>query len=127
MEFSKQKLSDDRAVSPVVGVILMVAITVILAAVIGTFVLDLGSDQTEPPRAGVQFEKVNGGSDLRLTLIDAGNVDSLDTKTGSGSATEWTTDPSAGDTTTLTDAASKDVVVIGTNNGEDAIVSQYSA
>jgi flagellin-like protein len=34
--------SDDRAVSPVIGVILMVAITVILAAVIGTFVLGLG-------------------------------------------------------------------------------------
>lgn len=35
-------LNDDRAVSPVIGVILMAAITVILAAVIGTFVLDLG-------------------------------------------------------------------------------------
>ena len=34
--------ADDRAVSPVIGVILMVAITVILAAVIGTFVLGLG-------------------------------------------------------------------------------------
>jgi len=33
--------NDDRAVSPVIGVILMVAITVILAAVIGTFVLGL--------------------------------------------------------------------------------------
>ena len=33
---------DSRAVSPVIGVILMVAITVILAAVIGTFVLGLG-------------------------------------------------------------------------------------
>ncbi|WP_345775624.1 type IV pilin N-terminal domain-containing protein [Haloferax sp. Q22] len=33
---------DDTAVSPVIGVILMVAITVILAAVIGTFVLGLG-------------------------------------------------------------------------------------
>jgi len=32
----------ERAVSPVIGVILMVAITVILAAVIGTFVLGLG-------------------------------------------------------------------------------------
>lgn len=34
----------DRAVSPVIGVILMVAITVILAAVIGAFVLGLGDD-----------------------------------------------------------------------------------
>ncbi|MBP2250445.1 flagellin-like protein [Halarchaeum solikamskense] len=40
----KQLLSDDRGVSPVIGVILMVAITVILAAVIGTFVLGLGSN-----------------------------------------------------------------------------------
>lgn len=34
----------DRAVSPVIGVILMVAITVILAAVIGVFVLGLGDE-----------------------------------------------------------------------------------
>lgn len=40
--------SADRAVSPVIGVILMVAITVILAAVIGTFVLGLGSNVSEP-------------------------------------------------------------------------------
>ena len=38
----KQLVADDDAVSPVIGVILMVAITVILAAVIGTFVLGLG-------------------------------------------------------------------------------------
>ncbi|WP_159900761.1 type IV pilin [Salinirussus salinus] len=41
---------DDRGVSPVIGVILMVAITVILAAVIATFVLGLGEQvsQTSP-------------------------------------------------------------------------------
>ena len=42
MKPQNQSKSDDRAVSPVIGVILMVAITVILAAVIGTFVLGLG-------------------------------------------------------------------------------------
>ncbi|GAA0651940.1 type IV pilin [Salarchaeum japonicum] len=42
--------ADERGVSPVIGVILMVAITVILAAVIGAFVLNLGQDiqQTAP-------------------------------------------------------------------------------
>ena len=35
---------DERAVSPVIGVILMVAITVILAAVIAAFVLDMGDE-----------------------------------------------------------------------------------
>jgi len=40
----KNLFTEDRAVSPVIGVILMVAITVILAAVIGTFVIGLGDD-----------------------------------------------------------------------------------
>jgi flagellin-like protein len=38
----------DDAVSPVIGVILMVAITVILAAVIAAFVFGLGSPETAP-------------------------------------------------------------------------------
>jgi flagellin-like protein len=44
----KQLFADDDAVSPVIGVILMVAITVILAAVIGTFVLGLGENLQNP-------------------------------------------------------------------------------
>ncbi|WP_086009959.1 type IV pilin [Natronolimnohabitans innermongolicus] len=39
---------DERAVSPVIGVILMVAITVILAAVIAAFVLDMGPEDPDP-------------------------------------------------------------------------------
>ncbi|WP_336135551.1 type IV pilin N-terminal domain-containing protein [Natronomonas amylolytica] len=50
----KQLLKDDDAVSPVIGVILMVAITVILAAVIGTFVLGLG-DQVQQTAPNAQF------------------------------------------------------------------------
>jgi len=55
MQFSKL-FDDDRAVSPVIGVILMVAITVILAAVIGTFVLGLGDQvQSTTPQAQFSF------------------------------------------------------------------------
>ena len=42
----KKFTEGDRAVSPVIGIVLMVAITVILAAVIGTFVLGLGDSVT---------------------------------------------------------------------------------
>jgi flagellin-like protein len=52
----KQLLTDDRAVSPVIGVILMVAITVILAAVIGTFVLGLGQNVQSTPQASFNFD-----------------------------------------------------------------------
>ncbi|QSG06101.1 type IV pilin [Halapricum desulfuricans] len=51
----KQLFTDDDAVSPVIGVILMVAITVILAAVIATFVLGLGeSVSSTAPQANFQ-------------------------------------------------------------------------
>jgi len=53
----KELLTEDRAVSPVIGVILMVAITVILAAVIGTFVLGLGDQVSEnAPQASFSFD-----------------------------------------------------------------------
>jgi len=54
-------LGDDDAVSPVIGVILMVAITVILAAVIGTFVLGLGDQVSNTsPQASFTFDYTGG-------------------------------------------------------------------
>ena len=59
----KQFAHDDGAVSPVIGVILMVAITVILAAVIGTFVLGLGDRvQQSSPTASLSFDQSGDGA-----------------------------------------------------------------
>jgi len=67
--------ADDDAVSPVIGVILMVAITVILAAVIGTFVLGLGSDlQNNPPSAQFTFSQEDNGN-LTMTHDSGDSVD----------------------------------------------------
>jgi len=64
----KQLFTDDDAVSPVIGVILMVAITVILAAVIATFVLGLGDQVSNTsPQASFSFEW-NGASGEEATL-----------------------------------------------------------
>jgi len=61
----KNLFNDERAVSPVIGVILMVAITVILAAVIGTFVLGLGDQlQGTAPQAQIGFDYNPGNSDV---------------------------------------------------------------
>jgi flagellin-like protein len=56
----KNLFQDDDAVSPVIGVILMVAITVILAAVIGAFVLDIGGSQESAPQ--VQWDWSGNGT-----------------------------------------------------------------
>ena len=53
----KELFADEEAVSPVIGVILMVAITVILAAVIASFVLGLGNQAgTVQPQASFSFD-----------------------------------------------------------------------
>lgn len=62
-----------EAVSPVIGVILMVAITVILAAVIGTFVLGLGEGVSATPSAGITSDA--SPTEVSFKIADPGNVD----------------------------------------------------
>jgi flagellin-like protein len=69
---------DSRAVSPVIGVILMVAITVILAAVIGTFVLGLGDSVESAPQASFNFDYDD--SNEKVTLRHRGG-DTVNTNT----------------------------------------------
>jgi flagellin-like protein len=64
---------ENRAVSPVIGVILMVAITVILAAVIGTFVLGLGDRVGEAqPSATFSFDYTAGNNNVVSITHDGG-------------------------------------------------------
>ncbi|MDS0281551.1 type IV pilin N-terminal domain-containing protein [Haloarcula onubensis] len=95
----KELFHDDDAVSPVIGVILMVAITVILAAVIASFVLGLGDSAGD---AAPQFtiscnteanEITHDGGDTvntsQLKLLNAGSSgelvgDSTGTEVGAG-------------------------------------------
>lgn len=118
----KGLLTDDDAVSPVIGVILMVAITVILAAVIASFVLGLGdtASQTTPqasfswdysensthssPDGNVTITHDGGDSIQAQELYIRGNFDSGgDTTAGSwdtydGASVSSGSDVSAGQT-----------------------------
>jgi len=70
-------LEDDDAVSPVIGVILMVAITVILAAVIGTFVLGLSDNAAPTPTASFDttWDSSASPSNTELYQGGSGNAD----------------------------------------------------
>jgi len=71
----KQFVADDDAVSPVIGVILMVAITVILAAVIGTFVLGLGQQVGDTaPSASVNVQDASDNWNASDTTFEAAYV-----------------------------------------------------
>ena len=78
MKPQNQSKSDDRAVSPVIGVILMVAITVILAAVIGTFVLGLGDQLGDTaPQASFTIDG-NNTTHVNVTKTGGQTINSAD-------------------------------------------------
>ena len=73
----KQLFADDSAVSPVIGVILMVAITVILAAVIGSFVLNLGGSlQQSAPQASFGFDYEQNPDNVTITHETGDSIES---------------------------------------------------
>lgn len=59
--------AEDRALSPVIGVILLVGITVILVAVVGGLVTDFGSDVAVTPNAQLSTNLSDGSNTTALT------------------------------------------------------------
>jgi flagellin-like protein len=132
----KNLFTDDDAVSPVIGVILMVAITVILAAVIGAFVLDLGGSQEKTPQTSFDFN-YDAGSDgdydsstddsVEITLESGDTVsadrlsilidgDDADDSLSWGSSTAFSGEVSAGTSATYDeDGSSNDHLQSGTD------------
>jgi len=147
----KQLIHDDDAVSPVIGVILMVAITVILAAVIASFVLGLGDQaQQSTPKASFSFD-YDTGSELKIThdggdtiqateLYVRGTVDSSSTSIdkdwqtlSSGTPSEVTAGNSiivdgsqASSSTTITDQYEVSVVYESAEGDNSATLAQDS-
>ncbi|MCW8172810.1 type IV pilin [Natrialba swarupiae] len=78
--------------SPVIGVILMVAITVILAAVIAAFVLDLGGSVGQEAQAGVSIDVDETQEEIQVQVTSLGNADHVNlTSNGIGESSEWDT------------------------------------
>jgi flagellin-like protein len=113
-------LEDDDAVSPVIGVILMVAITVILAAVIASFVLGLGDQAGQvAPQASLSAEYDTTESRLVITHDSGEPVTSSRVHlrgTGFHNA-------SNGNTTWARYSAGGNATVSGTNGGLPAAIA----
>jgi flagellin-like protein len=98
-------IQDDNAVSPVIGVILMVAITVILAAVIASFVLGLGEEAANTtPQASIGFDFThdNSGDDQLVVTHESGDTISASNLNASVSgARDYDYSGSTGDTNVI--------------------------
>jgi len=73
MKSNRKFSKDEEAVSPVIGVILMVAITVILAAVIAAFVFGMGGNLSQaPPTVSIIAINNAADSDLDIKITHSG-------------------------------------------------------
>jgi len=128
----KALLDDDDAVSPVIGVILMVAITVILAAVIATFVLGLGDQiSSTAPQASFSFdyEESGGGAyDGNLTVTHNGGnsitANELFIRGAAATNGDWATIDGYG---TNSDINAGDSVTVEVNSGDTVRVTFESS
>jgi flagellin-like protein len=145
----KKFFQDDDAVSPVIGVILMVAITVILAAVIASFVLNLGGSQSATPTVSFEYDYDEGSpsgdfysgsgdggqltithsngdtiSNDRLTFVDEDGTEESSPFSSSevSSGTSVTYDIDSDDTIRVvyTDDSGEDSATLSTYEGPDA-------
>jgi len=141
MKITELFTADDseRAVSPVIGVILMVAITVILAAVIGTFVLGLGDQvQQTSPNAQWNWDEPDSSAKLIVTHEGGDSVDPADLSFTNDAGNSINSDTWSGSTSDVTAGSSYTVVsssetlggtyrLIWSGDGQSSTLSTYEA
>ena len=128
----KALIKNDDAVSPVIGVVLMVAITVILAAVIGSFVVGLGSEASATPQASFEFDYSSG--DVTVThdggdTIKNASLDVVVAGTSKGTPAA-SGDVTAGDDLITTTVSSDDEVKViyeNPNSDKTAVLASSTA
>ena len=119
-----------KGVSPVIGVILMVAITVIIAAVVANFVLDLGGNLSEDADATVTFNQdanyADKTYDVTITTTAFDNADYTYVQVAGGS--ESYTQQSTADNTSLTaNVAGKHKETAMINSGDRIIIEDVDS
>ena len=122
---------NDEAVSPVIGVILMVAITVILAAVIAAFVFGMSGNISKTKTVAITVQKIDSQN---ITVMnnggqDGGSLVSMNASTSpqmSACYLDGSTDAETGMTTFC--YAGGDPIPVGTNMRlSSTTVGQFSA
>jgi flagellin-like protein len=105
---------DDSAVSPVIGVILLVAVTVALVALATVIVFDIGSDVSDTADATVQLTQ--SGDSIEANVIRNQNVASFSLQVdGTGSVAtgdEFGTESGAGASAVASGLADGDTVTV---------------
>ena len=132
-----EEFNDDRGMSTVVGAILVVGITVVLAAIIGGFVFGIGDDlsNTQPqvqisfnynddtPSGNSQLEIIHDGGET-ITDQNTGSLRITGDATDELSATEFTVTPNGDadeDSDVESPKTSGEQLISSTSSGSDGV------
>jgi len=121
-----------KGVSPVIGVILMVAITVIIAAVVANFVLDLGGNLSEDADATVTFNQDanygNSSYDVTITTTAFDNADYTYVQVAGGlDSVSYNQQSTADDEFLTANVADKHIDAAMINSGDRIIIEDVGS
>ncbi|SFS39220.1 type IV pilin [Halostagnicola kamekurae] len=147
LTLERAESADERAVSPVIGIVLMVGITVIMAAIIGGLVMGLVPDQPSQPTVTLEFQEHNetvtiahaGGDDFDaagVTITGNGMTGEISATTGDDSggveSNSWDNSTSTGDSITLAedsdgglDSDGGEIQVVWNANDRSTILDRF--
>lgn len=120
--------SREKAVSPVVGVILMVAVTVILAALIAQFAFSIVGNTDDPVQAGVLIQEqraASGDYEVRVTLSSTQiNAERVIVRRSSGPSPPALTE--VGQVVEFTASEGEVISIVGeSSSGDKVVLQQY--
>lgn len=133
MESGRDGGADNRAVSEVISVVLMVAVTIVLAAMVGTVLLNIVSGVDKDPLAGATIKADAANDAITVTFTATQNqgteidISVIDTSTGAEVASD--TLPDVGDTRTfdsgdgLSDGNTYRVLITARADGKSAVIN----
>ncbi|MFP9191192.1 type IV pilin [Natrialbaceae archaeon A-CW1-1] len=126
--------STSRGVSPVIGVILMVAVTVILAAVIAAFVLDLGGSLSAEAQGSADIEG-DGTAEVTVMAESLANADGIavintDGEVVENDGSEWDSEfegtPAVEGSNPMTTVGTSATFSVDSEDGEDPATTEHS-
>jgi flagellin-like protein len=125
---------NNKGVSPVIGIILMVAVTVGLVALASTIVFDLGSNVNEPADVSANLEYDEEDAEVVAEVIRNENAESIETRFSSTGTSGSEFVSSSGETGTQVksistgESGTAEIVATVGETGNEQVIStvQYS-
>lgn len=129
MNFKQLFRSDDRAVSPVLGVALLIAITVILAGVVAFVVLGVDANNADAPSASLDFAEnaTATGVEVKHTGGATLNASVVSYKINGGTAVDLPSDLSTGAKVTVPATSGDEIAIVWNdpNSDREVLLADY--